>query len=80
MKKELPEGLLSFHRKIPLRGIRNGSGRTDLCAKGLTIAEVTGHGPFGVGVKDRSIIRTGIKTRFATDASLFICHDRIGFR
>jgi hypothetical protein len=80
MKKELPKGLLPFHRKIPLRGIRNGSGRTDLRTKGLTIAEVAGHGPFGIGVKDRGVIRTGIKTRFATDASLFIGHNRISFR
>jgi hypothetical protein len=80
MKKELSEGLLPFYRKIPFRGIGNGFGRTDLRTKRLTIAEVTGHGPFGIGVQDRGAIRTGIKTRFATDTSLFVSHDRIGFR
>jgi hypothetical protein len=62
MKKELSEGLLPFHRKIPFWGIGNGSGRTDLRTKRLSITEVTGHGPFSIGVKDRGVIRTGIKT------------------
>jgi hypothetical protein len=78
MKKNLPEGSFPFHRGISFGDKRKCPGRADLGAKGLTMTEVTRHGPFGHRVKRWRTIRTSINTGFAPDASFLIRHYRIG--
>jgi hypothetical protein len=80
LKKDLPEGPLSFHRGISIRDIKKRSGSADLCAKGFSITEVAGHGPFGNGMNSWSTIGTGIETGLAADASFFIRYSGIGSR
>jgi hypothetical protein len=79
LKKNFSEGSFSLHGEVSFGDIRKCSSSADLCTKGLTIAKVTGHGPFGDGVENRSAVRTSIETGFTTDTPFFIRHDCAGF-
>jgi hypothetical protein len=68
LKKDFPEGLLPFHGGISFWFVGECAGSANLCAKGTTITEVTGHRPFRNGMKHWSGIRTGIDTGLAADA------------
>ena len=78
MKEDSAEDPLPFHGEIPFRIIGKCTCCTDLCAKGVTVTEIAGHGPFGNGMKRWGAVRTGIETRFAADASFLIRHDCVG--
>jgi len=75
LKKNFSERFFSLHGEVSLGNIGKCSGRADFRTEGLTIAKVTGHGPFGDGMNDWSAVGTGIETRLTTDTPFFIRDD-----
>jgi hypothetical protein len=79
LKKDFSEGPFPLHGGISFGIIGECSSSADLCAKRLTLAEVTGHRPFGDGMKGWGAVGTSIETGLTADTPFFIRHDCAGF-